>query len=111
MSDICSHEEINAEKVILVATKADLLIPQYVKSDPNRRVPHDDQLGDFEDFTEWVRAKFDTDVFPEFGGKATDIYPVYHQTREEDGELEPNLEDNEVHAEGFEQVLKEIVLK
>lgn len=102
----------NPDDVIVVATKSDLLIDQYLRDDPgpdDTYEPHMDDVGDFGEFTDWVRQQFNVNAMP--GNFTPDdgypLYPVYYRTREDDGQMVPvENDDGELMPEGFEQVIE-----
>ena len=108
-------EMYDPAEVIVVASKSDLLIDQYLSDDPGSDEtfePHMDNVGDFEEFTDWVRKQFDVNAMPgNFRpGGGYSLYPVYYRTREEDGKMVPEENDEgELMPEGFEQVIEAII--
>lgn len=110
MWKICSIAD--PDEIVLVATKTDYLIPKYMQEMGKTAEPHD-ELGDFEEFREWVNAQFDRQPFASFrGGNVCEtIYPVYYRSEEdENGKVVPALDDREMQPEGFEAIIEERLL-
>lgn len=110
MWKICSIAD--PEEIVLVATKTDYLIPKYMEEMSETAEPHD-ELGDFDEFREWVNAQFDRQPFASFRGAnvCETIYPVYYRSEEdENGNVVPAMDDGEMQPEGFEAIIEERLL-
>lgn len=108
-------EDADPNRVIVVATKADFLIPAYMSEENPDDPPHE-ELGDFEHFSDWVDEKFDVPPFTELKarGEVSDtVHPVYYQSerRETDDAVVPDLENGLLQPEGYDLVIEDVVEK